>query len=203
MKNIIVGSVVAVSSLLAITACANVDTATSNTSSHNAMPQGQMQSQRHNMMAGINLTPTQQAQIQAIRQNNRGTGVKNHDAILQVLTPEQRQKLQQMQAQHMSQGGHMTKQGRNHHHMNKGRGNHHMSQGSGGRMMHQSPWSQLNLTADQQAKIQAIRQNNRATGIPNHQAIMQVLTPEQRQKLQQMQSQHMNQGGHMMKQGQN
>lgn len=103
----------------------------------------------------------------------------------------------------MSQGGHMTKQGRNHHHMNKGRGNHHMSQGSGGRMMHQSPWSQLNLTADQQAKIQAIRQNNRATGIPNHQAIMQVLTPEQRQKLQQMQSQHMNQGGHMMKQGQN
>lgn len=203
MKNLVLGSVVAVSSLFALTACANVGAATDNTPRYKTMPQGQMQAQRQNMMSELNLTATQQAQMQAIRQNNRGNRAQNHEAMMQILTPAQRQQVQQMQAQRMSQGGRMMNQGRGGHHMSQGQGGRMMNQSQGGRMMNQGPWSQLNLTADQQAKIQAIRQNNRGNRTQNHNAIMQVLTPEQRQKLQQMQSQYMNQGGRMMNQGQN
>lgn len=66
------------------------------------------------MMSGLNLTADQVAQMQALRQANRGKRMQNHQAMLEILTPEQRQKLAQMQSQHMNNGSHM-----NNHYMNK------------------------------------------------------------------------------------
>lgn len=118
MKKLLISSVVAVSSLFAITACANVGQATDATSTptspaptmqhHN---QGQMQAQMQNMMSELNLTADQRAQMQAIRQNNSGNYTQNHNAMMQILTPEQRQKLTQMRSQHMQQGSRMMNQG--------------------------------------------------------------------------------------------
>jgi Spy/CpxP family protein refolding chaperone len=68
-----------------------------------------------NMMAELNLSTNQKAQIQALRQNNRGNHMQNREAMMNILTPEQRQKLATMRAQHMKQGGHMMKRG----HMNQ------------------------------------------------------------------------------------
>jgi len=109
MKKLLISSVVAASSLFAITACANVGEAKDATSAptmqhHN---QGQMQAQMQNMMSELNLTADQRAQMQAMRQNNSGNHMQNHNAMMQILTPEQRQKLTQIRSQHMQQDGHM------------------------------------------------------------------------------------------------
>ena len=47
--------------------------------------------------------------------------MQNREAMMNILTPEQRQKLATMRAQHMKQGGHMNQDG---HMINKG----HMNQ---------------------------------------------------------------------------
>lgn len=118
MKKLLISSVVAVSSLFAITTYANVGQATDATSTptnsaptmqhHNqGQMHAQMQAQMQNMMSELNLTAEQQAQMQAMRQNNSGNHMQNRDAMMQILTPEQRQKLTQMRSQHMQQGGHM------------------------------------------------------------------------------------------------
>lgn len=119
MKKLLLSSVVAVSSLFAITACANIGEAKDATSApamqhHN---QGQMQAQMQNMMSELNLTAEQRAQMQAMRQNNSGNHMQNRDAMMQILTPEQRQKLTQMRSQHMQKDGQMMNQ--DSHMMNK------------------------------------------------------------------------------------
>lgn len=131
MKKLLVSSVIAVSSLFAITACANVGAAT-DTNAYQTMPM-QNQNWSQSPISQLDLTATQRAQIQAIRQNNRGNRMQNHDAIMQVLTAEQRSQLTELQNQRRAlrqeQGGRMMKQG---HHMNQGQRMHqgqHMRQG--------------------------------------------------------------------------
>ncbi len=109
-------SVIAVSSLFTIAACAQGGGMANPAPHHNTNMQHYSQAQMpqnmiSNMATELNLTVNQQAQIQAIRQNNRGTGIQNHNAMMQVLTPEQRQKLLQIQSQRMNQGGQMMNQG--------------------------------------------------------------------------------------------
>ncbi len=116
MKKLLMTSVIAVSSLFTIAACAQGGGMTNPTPHHNMNMQNYSQAQMpqnmiSNMATELNLTANQQAQIQAIRQNNRGTGIQNHNAMMQVLTPEQRQKLVQIQSQRMNQGGQMMNQG--------------------------------------------------------------------------------------------
>lgn len=116
MKKLLMSSVIIASSLFTVAACAQTNATNpimNNMPHHNMQQQhGQMQqNMMSNMASTLNLTADQQAQIQAIRQNNRGNHMQNSNAIMQVLTPEQRQKLQQMQSQRMNQGGHMMNQG--------------------------------------------------------------------------------------------
>ncbi len=124
MKKVLISSIIAASSLLAITAGANTS-AMSNANPHHNMKmqhysEGQMNRQQNmmeNMASMLNLTDSQQAQIRAIRQNNRVSPMQNHQAMMEILTPEQRQKLSQMQPQRMNQGSRMmNKDGR----MNQG-----------------------------------------------------------------------------------
>ena len=112
-------------------------------------------------MSQLNLTAAQQTKIAAIRQSNRGERMQNHNAIMEVLTAEQRAKLETLKSQRHGEGrrGSQQKSGKN------------------------SPFSQLDLTAAQQTKIQAIRQSNAGNRMQNHSAIMEVLTAEQRTKL--------------------
>lgn len=128
MKKLFISSIVMASSLFTVAACAQ--TGAMNTMPQSDMQQGQMQqNMMSNMASALNLTAEQQAQMQAIRQNNRGNHMQNHNAMMQVLTPKQRQKMAEIRSQYMNQGGQM---------MNKGR--HMMNQGSmtrDGRMMNQ------------------------------------------------------------------
>lgn len=129
-------SVIAVSSLFTIAACAQGGGMTNPTPHHNMNMQHYSQAQMpqnmiSNMATELNLTASQQAQIQAIRQNNRGTGIQNHNAMMQVLTPEQRQKLSQIQSQRMNQDGQMMNQG---HGNRMHQGGQMMNQGQGSRM---------------------------------------------------------------------
>jgi len=136
MKKLLLNATLALSSLTAISACAN-------TNANNTMPHNNMQQMHHNkgsqhmhsgmntmmgnMMAELNLSANQKAQIQALRQNNRGNHMQTREAMMNILTPEQRQKLATMRAQYMKQGGHMMKRGhmnQDGHMMNKG----HMNQ---------------------------------------------------------------------------
>ncbi len=131
MKKLLMTSVIAVSSLFTIAACAQGGGMANPAPHHNMNMQHYSQAQMpqnmiSNMATELNLTANQQAQIQAIRQNNRGTGIQNHNAMMQVLTPEQRQKLSQIQSQRMNQDGRM---------MNQDHGN-RMHQG--GHMMNQN-----------------------------------------------------------------
>lgn len=132
MKKIVITAAVALFSLTTISACANNNGTANNAAHHNNMQQHHSQyadsahmgmgSGMNNMMAQLNLTAEQKAQLQSLRQNNRSHRMQNHQATLEILTPEQRQKLTQMQSQHMNNGGHMMNKG---HTMNKGQ---HMNQ---------------------------------------------------------------------------
>lgn len=129
-------SVIAVSSLFTIAACAQGGAMTNPTPQHNMnlQPSNQAQMPQNmisNMASELNLTPNQQAQMQAIRQNNRGNHRQNHNEMMQILTPEQRQKLAQIQSQRRGQGGHMMNQGQG---SRMNQGGHMMNQGQGNRM---------------------------------------------------------------------
>ena len=105
MKKLLMSATLAVSSLLVITACANTSAAT------DTKPYNTMQNQNRSVGPGANsplaqldLTASQQAQIQEIMQNNRGERMQNHDAIQKILTPEQRQKMTQLKEDRMASG---------------------------------------------------------------------------------------------------
>jgi periplasmic protein CpxP/Spy len=147
------------------------------------------------------LFQTQRQQSQSIRQDTSLTPEQKQDKLKQlresthqqmqsVLTPEQRQKFQQLLSEHEATGKD---------HMGRG------GMGPGGGM---GPMARLNLTPDQKSKIQPIMQSSRqqiqavradSSLTPEqkqakvreiHQNAMSqvnaVLTPEQQQQLQQM-----------------
>ena len=126
MKKLLLSSVIAVSGLFALSACTNVGAATEGASYHSTQTHMQHKNHKQNPFSELNLTATQQAQIQAIRENNRGERMKNHDAMMQVLTAEQRAQLTKLKAERQalrqSKGARMDKG----QHMNNGK---HMSRG--------------------------------------------------------------------------
>ncbi len=183
MKKLLMNSALAVSSLLAITACANTSAVT-DTTPYNAMQNTSksVSQDKNSPFSQLNLTASQQTQIQSIMQNNRGEPMQNHNAVLEILTPKQRTQLNQLMADRMASG----QQGQ---------------RGSKGRMQHRSagpgansPLSQLNLTASQQTQIQLIMQNNRGEPMQNHNAVLEILTPEQRTQLNQLMADRMKSG---------
>ncbi len=190
MKNLLMSSAIAVSSLLVITACANTSAATDTKPSSAMQNQNnmmQMQNRSGGMNANsplsqLNLSTTQQTQIQSIMQNNRGEPMQNHNAVLQVLTPEQRTQLNQLMADRMASG----QQGQ--------RGSKGKMQNRSGGMGANSPLSQLNLSTSQQTKIQSIMQNNRGEPMQNHNAVLEILTPEQRTQLNKLMADRMKSG---------
>ncbi len=128
MKKLLMSSVIAISSLTAFTACANVGAATDTRAYHN-MPHGNPgQMHMQSPLSQLDLTANQRAQIQAIRQNNRGNRTQNHAAIMQILTPEQQKQLSEIQSQYMNNDNRMR---RGEHHMNyhMNRDGHHMNRG--------------------------------------------------------------------------
>ncbi len=162
------GSALALSSIFAVSACTSVGATTDTSPTTNmqknykaGMKQGMHKGGMKNPMSQLNLTAAQQTKIAAIRQNNRGDRMQNHSAVMEVLTAEQRAQLETLKSQRQAEG----------------------RRGSNQRGGKNSPLSELNLTAAQQAKIQTIRQNNAGNRMQNHSAIMEVLTAEQRTKL--------------------
>lgn len=115
--------------------------------------------------ANLNLTPTQQQQLQQIFSQNSGTQQSPSQVIDQieaVLTPQQQQTLQNdLQTLH------------SHHH-------HHGGSSSS------DPLAQLNLTSTQQSQISQILQSAKASGTSSSDVLTQienVLTPSQQQQL--------------------
>lgn len=94
MKKVLMGSIIAISSVFTLAACANVGAASTDSASYNST-QNKMQkkSHPHAPFAQLNLTTSQQAQIKAIRENESNVRMQNHDAIMKILTAEQREKL--------------------------------------------------------------------------------------------------------------
>lgn len=143
MKKILITAVIALSSLTTLSACANNNGTASNTTHHNNMQHHDqytnsghmgMRGAMNNMLVQLNLTAEQKAQMQALRQSaikqdSRSTRMQNHQAMLAILTAEQRQKLAQMQSQHMNNGSSMNSSHMNNdgHMMNRGQ---HMNQNS-------------------------------------------------------------------------
>ncbi|WP_367107464.1 hypothetical protein [uncultured Psychrobacter sp.] len=122
MKKLLTSSILALSSVFALTACTSVD-ANTDTQPPTTQMQKQYQGKMHKgsmkdgrmrgPFAQLNLTATQQAQIQAIKQNNSGDRMQKREAIMQVLTAEQRNELARLkverQAKRKSHGKEMKK----------------------------------------------------------------------------------------------
>lgn len=153
MKNLMIITAIAVSSVLTITACAHdnrpmnhkatTNSSTSDTRYHHMQQQewmGMGHMGMNAMMSELDLTANQRTQIQALRrnhqgQNHQGNYQQHHAAMMQILTPAQQKKLTERHAQyrnnghHMNNGGHMNRNGnmmnQDGHHMNRG---HHMNQ---------------------------------------------------------------------------
>lgn len=149
MKNLMISTAIAISSVLTVTACAHdnrpMDHKTTNSNgSANEAPNHHMQQEwmgmghsgMNTMMSELDLTATQRTQIQALRrnhqgQNHQGNYQQQHAAMMQILTPAQQKKLTERHSQYMNNGHHMNNGG----HMNRN-GNminqdgNHMKQGS-------------------------------------------------------------------------
>lgn len=94
MKKLLMGSVLAMSSVLTVTACSSVNASTEATPTTSKMQHKGMKDGMRGPMAQLNLTATQQAQIKAIMQEKQGDR-KNDRAKHQA---ERMQMQQQMQA---------------------------------------------------------------------------------------------------------
>ena len=172
MKKLLMASVLATSSIFAVTACTSVGatTDTSTSSSLQKQYKGANKDGMRGPLAQLNLSATQQAQIQAIKKNNRNERVQTREAIQQVLTVEQRAQLDSMKSER------------------KGKGR------RGGHRGKQNPLAQLNLSAAQQTQIDAIRKNTSGDRMQKQQAVIAVLTNEQRTQLETLKTQRQNKG---------
>lgn len=173
MKKLLMSSVLAVSSVFAVTACTSVNATTDTAPVTHMQKQHQGGMNKGGMrgpMSQLNLTAAQQTKIQGIMQQNNNNHMQKHNSVMEVLTAEQRQTLAKLKAERKTKGHH----------------------GSDKRSNMMGAMSQLNLTAAQQTKIQAIRQNNRDNRMQQHEAVMEVLTVEQREKLNKLRSEMKN-----------
>ncbi|WP_435980517.1 Spy/CpxP family protein refolding chaperone [Psychrobacter sp. DM4] len=176
MKKLLLSTVLAASSVFAITACTSVgaNTDTPATTQMQKQHKNGMKDGGRGSMSQLNLSATQQAQLQALKQNNRSNRMQNREAMLNILTADQRAQLATMQSE---------KQGKGHRRGDQKDGKN-------------SPFAQLNLTAAQQAQIKAIRQTSTGDRMQQHNAIMQVLTIQQREQLETLKADRMAKGGH-------
>lgn len=117
----------------------------------------------------LNLTPEQQAKMEQIRQNERSQ-------IDAILTADQKAQLQREWANRKPPTG--EKPGTPPTGENRG-----TPPTGGNRRMPHSPFASLNLTTEQRSQIEAVRRSSR-------EQMDAVLTPEQRQQIQQHQQQH-------------
>lgn len=119
MKKLLMGSVLALSSVFAVTACTSVnattDTRPAASKMQNHYKEGMQRGGLNGPMSQLDLTATQQAQIKAIMEAKQGNRkaerekykterMQTHNAVLQVLTPEQREKLAKIKADKMAKG---------------------------------------------------------------------------------------------------
>ena len=180
MKKVIMASVVALSSVFAVTACTSVG-ATTDTTASTSMQKHHKGGMKDGGMRGplteLNLSATQKAQIEAIRQNSQNERAQTREAIEAVLTAEQRAQLAEMKAER----GDKTHKGHKGQHKKDGKD-----------MGQQKAFSQLNLTNTLKAQIEAIRKDTNGTRAQKQQAVMAVLTPEQRAQLESLKSQRQN-----------
>lgn len=169
MKKLLMSSALALTSVFAVTACTSVN-ATTETTPATAMQKHHQSGMNKGRMMGsmsqLNLTAAQQTKIQAIMQQNNNDHMKMHNAVMEVLTKEQRETLATLKAERQEKG-------------------HHGSDKRSGMM---GPMSQLKLTSAQQTEIQAIRQNSRGNRMQQYEAVRAVLTVEQREKLDKLRS---------------
>lgn len=173
MKKLLMASVLATSSIFAVTACTSVGASTDTPASTQMQKQhkGINKDGMRGPLAKLNLSATQQSQIQAIKKNSRNERVQTREAIQQVLTVEQRAQLDSMKSERKDRG----------HRGGHKRGN-------------QNSLAQLNLSAAQQTQIDAIRKNTSGDRMQKRESVMAVLTNEQRAQLEAAKSQRQDKG---------
>ena len=166
-------SVLATSSIFAVTACTSVGASTDTPASTQMQKQhkGINKDGMRGPLAQLNLSAAQQSQIQTIKQNGRNERVQTREAIQQVLTVEQRAQLDSMKSERKGKGR---------------RGGHKRG--------NQNSLAQLNLSAAQQTQIDAIRKNTSGNRMQKQQAVMAVLTNDQRAQLEAAKSQRQDKG---------
>ncbi|MBE0407207.1 Spy/CpxP family protein refolding chaperone [Psychrobacter sp. AOP22-C1-22] len=173
MRKLLMASVLATSSVFAVTACTSVG-ATTDTAASTQMQKQHKGSNKDGMRGGfsqLNLSAAQQTQIQTIRQNSNVDRQKEREAMMNVLTTEQRAQLETMKSERKDRG----------HRGGHKRGN-------------QNPLTQLNLSTTQQAQIDTIRKNTSGDRMQKQQAVMAVLTNEQRAQLEALKTQRQDKG---------
>lgn len=173
MKKLVMASVLATSGIFAVTASTSVGATTDTSASPSLQKQykGTNKDDVRGPLSQLNLSATQQSQIQAIKQNGRNERLQTREAIQKVLTVEQRAKLDSMKSE---------RRNKNH------RGGYKRGQ--------QNPLAQLNLSSAQQTQIEAIRKNTSSDRMQKRQAMMAVLTNEQRAQIEAVKSQRQDKG---------
>ena len=172
MKHLVMASVLATSSIFAVTACTSVG-ATTDTSASTSLQQhykGMSKDGVRGPLAQLNLSAAQQSQIQALKQNGHNERVQTRAAIQQILTVEQRAQLDSIK----SERGNKGRQGQHKAGQHK-RGHYNTGQ--------KNPLAQLNLSATQQTQIEAIKKNTSSDWKQKREAMMAILSKEQRAQL--------------------
>lgn len=169
MKKLFMAAVLATSSVFALAACTSVGATTDTSASKQMQKQykgGMSKGRVRDGFSQLNLSTKQQSQIQTIRKNNTLDRLQKREAMMNVLSTKQRAQFESLKSER-----------KNEHR----RGQH-------------NPWSQLNLSAAQQAQIQAIQQSNKGNRMQKREAVIKVLTPEQRQQLEALKSERQHHG---------
>lgn len=109
MKKIVMGSLLALSSVFTITACTSVGASTDTSASTPMQKHHQGKTHKQGMkgtLAQLNLSAAQQSQLKAIRQSNSGDRMQKREAMMKVLTNEQRAQLETLKSERKNKHQH-------------------------------------------------------------------------------------------------
>ena len=147
------------------------------------------------MLEHLDLTDEQQEQLQALREKHReamreqretmaAMGKEQREALMNILTDEQQETLKEMRGQRGKFFGRRGWGGKDRHDMRRGGKDHDMRRGG------QGAFSRLDLTDEQKDQLVELRKGHRTemreTRQKQRTALENVLTDEQRGKLEEM-----------------
>ena len=140
------------------------------------------------MLEHLDLTDGQKEQLQALREKHRETmaamGKEQREAVMNILTDEQQEAMKEMRSKRGKFFGQRGWGGKGRHDMRRGGKDHDMRRGG------QGAFSRLDLTDEQKEQLVELRKEQRTEMRESRQkhrtALENVLTDEQREKLEKM-----------------